>query len=149
MKKMNIVNNLALIITSFGLVIVLLWIGIFKFTPTEAESIVELVKPSPLMGWMYKLFSVQTTSNIIGTSEILTALFLVIGFFFPKAGLVGSIMSALIFFTTCTFMFSTGGFLSKIDGIWVPSELGSFLIKDLTALGASLFLVSHYLSKFE
>ena len=63
---MNIIQSLSIIISTFGIAIVLIWIGIFKFTPTEAENIVGLVKPSPFMGWMYKIFSVQTTSQVIG-----------------------------------------------------------------------------------
>ncbi len=73
MQKMNIINTLAIITSTFGIAIVLIWIGIFKFTPTEAENIVGLVKNSPFMGWMYKLFSIRTTSNIIGIFEIITA----------------------------------------------------------------------------
>ncbi len=99
------------------------------------------------MGWMYKIFSVQTTSQVIGMFEIATALLLIGDLVFPKVGIIGSSLSILIFFTTCTFMFSTGGVLSKIDGLWVPSDLGSFLIKDITALGASLFLLGNYFQK--
>ncbi|HET9057834.1 MAG TPA: DUF417 family protein [Chitinophagaceae bacterium] len=141
------VHNLSIIISTFGIAVVLIWIGIFKFTPTEAKGIVCLVSKSPLMNWMYKLFSVQTTSNIIGIFEIVTALLLIVGLLFSEAGIVGSSFSIIIFFTTCTFMLTTGGFLAKIDGLWVPSDLGSFLIKDIVLLGAAFFLLSNYLQK--
>ncbi len=34
----------------FGVVLVLLWIGIFKFTPTEAAAIEPLIKKPPTNG---------------------------------------------------------------------------------------------------
>lgn len=37
-------------ISLYGVAIVLLWIGIFKFTPTEAAAIKPLVENHPLMG---------------------------------------------------------------------------------------------------
>ena len=49
----------------YGLVIVLGWIGAMKFTAYEAEGIKTLVETSPFMSWMYKVFSIQATSNII------------------------------------------------------------------------------------
>ena len=58
----------------YGLVLVLGWIGAMKFTAYEAAGIRTLVETSPLMSWMYKVFSLQTTSNIIGVAEITAAL---------------------------------------------------------------------------
>ena len=147
MPKAALIYRLSIIVSTFGIAIVLIWIGIFKFTPTEAEGITGFVKNSPLLSWMYKIFSVQTAAEIIGVFEIAAGLLLVIGLLFSKAGVVGSVLSTIIFFTTCTFMFTTGGFLAKVDGLWVPSDTGSFLIKDVVALGASLYLLSIYLQK--
>jgi len=50
---------------------VLLWIGIYKFTPTEAKLIEPLVKNHFLMGWLYQVFSIQTVSNLVGSAEII------------------------------------------------------------------------------
>lgn len=36
-----------------GVVLTLLWIGVFKFTPTEAAAIKPLVASHPLMSWLY------------------------------------------------------------------------------------------------
>ncbi len=64
----------------FGVVLVLLWIGIFKFTPTEAAAIEPLIKNHPLMGWAYNFLSVQMVSNLVGFSEIVVAGGLIYGF---------------------------------------------------------------------
>jgi len=57
----------------FSLVIVLAWIGAMKFTAYEAGAIEGLVASSPIISWLYNVLSVQATSNLIGTIELLTA----------------------------------------------------------------------------
>jgi uncharacterized membrane protein YkgB len=44
-----------------------------KFTNYEAHGIEPMVAHSPVMGWMYKLLSVQTFSNLLGIVEIAIA----------------------------------------------------------------------------
>ena len=72
------IKKLGEFLIRYGLVIVLGWIGAMKFTAYEAAGIQGLVASSPLMSWMYKLFSVQATSNIIGVAEITAALLIAI-----------------------------------------------------------------------
>ena len=50
--------------------LVLVWIGMMKFTAYEAGAIQPLVASSPLMSWLYAIFSVQATSNLIGVAEV-------------------------------------------------------------------------------
>ena len=61
-----------------GIFILLVWIGIFKFTPTEANAIQRLVENQPLMSWMYDWFDNQMVSNTIGSIELLTALMMLL-----------------------------------------------------------------------
>ena len=63
----------AVSVSRYGLVVVLLLIGVLKFTPGEAAGIQPLVAHSPLMSWMYGLLSIQGVSNVIGVIEIATA----------------------------------------------------------------------------
>ena len=63
----------------FGVALVLIWLGIYKFTPTEAKLIEPLVVNHPAMSWLYNVISVQAVSNIIGLTEIIVALGLLIG----------------------------------------------------------------------
>lgn len=121
-----------------GLAIVLMWIGIFKFTPTEAKGIKGLVENSPLMSWMYQAFSLQMVSNIIGAFEILCALLLMASFKWPKAGLVGGAMGVITFLATLSFLLTTPGINVTIDGVWIPDQ---FILKDLMALGICLMVV--------
>jgi uncharacterized membrane protein YkgB len=140
-------KKVGFIISSFGIALILLWIGIFKFTPTESNGIVGLVKNSPLLSWMYQLFSITTTSKIIGVTEIIAALAILAGNFSPRIGLGGSVICIVIFFVTSTFLLTTPDTVVKIDGIWAPSATGAFLIKDVSILGVSLFLFDHFRRK--
>lgn len=125
-------------IAVYGLAIVLIWIGIFKFTPTEASGIKGLVENSPLMAWMYRVFSLQTVSNIIGAFEVLTGLLLVASPRWPKAGMVGGAMAAATFLVTLSFLLTTPGVNATIDGVWIPDQ---FILKDIMALGISLMVM--------
>src|SRR5258707_14237975 len=54
------------LVLRYGLVLVIGWIGLMKFTGYEAKGIVPLVAYSPLMSWMYSFLSLQTFSQRLG-----------------------------------------------------------------------------------
>ncbi len=123
------------LIARLGLVLVLGWIGLFKFTPTEASAIVPLLQHSPLISWLLPVFGVQGTSNLIGTIEVITAVLLLAGTWRPRLLLYGGILASLTFLATLSFLFSTPGMFTRHDGFWVAD---GFLLKDLTLLGVSI-----------
>ena len=127
-----------------GVAIVLIWIGIFKFTATEAKAIEPLVRNHPLMSWMYKITSVQGVSNIIGSIEIVAAALLLLHFFWKKAGLIGGILSAFIFLFTLSFLLTTPGVSKTVDTMPVTDF---FILKDIMALGISLMVIGKSYSK--
>jgi uncharacterized membrane protein YkgB len=65
-------ERLGIHVSRYGLVLLL--IGALKFTTGEAQGIQPLVANSPLMFWMYRIFSLQGVSNLIGVIEIVVAL---------------------------------------------------------------------------
>ena len=75
----------------YGLVITLLSIGVLKFTAGEAQGIQPLVANSPLMFWLYRIFSLQGVSNLIGLIEIVVALLMALRPFSAKLSFIGSI----------------------------------------------------------
>ncbi|MBI3195240.1 MAG: DUF417 family protein [Ignavibacteriae bacterium] len=131
-------------ISVIGVALVLLWIGIFKFTPTEANAIQPLVQNSFLMNWMYSIMSVQGVSNIIGTIEIITALSLLLHFFWKNAGIIGGIFSSITFLLTLSFLFTTPEVFSMVDGVPVTEF---FILKDVMALGISIMVLGKSLPK--
>ncbi|MBI5858048.1 MAG: DUF417 family protein [Sphingobacteriales bacterium] len=136
-------QSLGYTIAVIGMAIVLLWIGIFKFTPAEAKAIEGLVKNSFLVSWLYTLTSVQGVSNIIGSIEIVAAVCLLLHFFWKKAGIAGGILSAATFLVTLSFLFTTPGVFKTIDGVPVTEF---FILKDIMALGISLMVLGKCLS---
>jgi reactive chlorine resistance protein C len=141
--KRNNYQTLGYTVAVLGVAIVLLWIGIFKFTPTEARAIEGLVKNSFLVSWLYKITSVQGVSNIIGSIEIVAAVCLLLSFFWKKAGVLGGILSVITFLVTLSFLFTTPGIFSTVDGVPVTEF---FILKDVMALGISLMVLGKSLS---
>lgn len=122
----------------YGTVIILAWIGIFKFTPTEAKAIQPLVENSPLMSWLYSIGNVQQVSNFIGTFEVITALLLAAFPLSKKLSLIGGVLNTVTFLSTLSFMFTTPNSFNVIDGILLPD---AFILKDLAFLGIGLMVI--------
>ncbi len=137
-------RNLPFIVISAGMVIMLLWAGSYKMTAPGAEGIVPLVNNSPLISWHFKLFGVYHGSDLIGLTEVIAAIFIIIGMFKPQAGVIGGAIAAVMFFITSTMLITTPGALTNVNGINYMSFLGLFLFKDVLNLGSSLYLISKF-----
>lgn len=143
-------RNLAFLVLSMGMIVMLLWAGSYKMTRPGAEGIVPLVSNSPLIWWHFKLFSPYIGSDIIGLTEMTAASLFIVGYFRPIAGIIGGLITTLMFFTTSTMVLTTPGAIisvSTIHGMRYMSFLGLFLFKDVIALGASLYLIGEFGNK--
>ena len=125
----------------YGLVVVVAWIGLMKFTAYEAEGISPFVAHSPLMSWVYGFMSVRGFSAVLGVVEVAIALLIAARPFSPRVSAVGSALAVGMFLTTLSFLVTT-------PGVWEPSLggfpalsaiPGQFLIKDLALLGIALW----------
>ena len=137
-------HNVPFLVSSIGMIVMLLWAGSYKMTAPGAEGIIPLVSNSPLISWHFKLFGPYVGSDLIGTTEIVAALLLVAGYFKPKVGVIGGLITTGMFFTTSTMLITTPGATVSIHGMRYMSFLGLFLYKDVISLGVSLYLVSHF-----
>src|SRR5258708_35847526 len=63
MRANGALESAGAVVSRYGLVVILLLIGILKFTPAEADGIQPLVAHSPFMSWMYLVVSKQGVSN--------------------------------------------------------------------------------------
>jgi len=143
-------HNVPFLVSSIGMIVMLLWAGSYKLTAPGAEGIVPLVSNSPLIWWHFKIFGPYIGSDIIGLTEIAAALLIVVGYFRPKAGVVGGLITTVMFFTTSTMIVTTPGAIVSVPGIHhmrYMSFLGLFLFKDLISLGVSFYLVSYFGNK--
>ena len=142
----NPIQKLGEFFIRYGLVLVLGWIGAMKFTAYEAEGIKALVETSPLMSWMYKILSLQATSNVIGVAELCATLLIAIRPLAPRLSAVGSVIAVFTFLTTLTFLFSLPGWEQSLGGFPALSGSGGFLLKDAVLLGAALFTLGDSLA---
>jgi reactive chlorine resistance protein C len=133
------IRGLGEFLIRYGLVLVLGWIGAMKFTHYEAQGIQGLVASSPLMSWMYKVFSLQATSNILGVAEITAALLIAIRPISTRLSSIGSVIAILTFLATLTFLFSLPGWEQSLGGFPALSGSGGFLLKDVVLLGAAFW----------
>jgi len=141
------VRKLGEFLIRYGLVLVLGWIGAMKFTHYEAQGIQGLVASSPLMSWMYKVFSLQATSNILGVAEITAALLIAIRPISTRLSSIGSVIAILTFLATLTFLFSLPGWEQSLGGFPALSGSGGFLLKDVVLLGAAFWTLGDSLAK--
>jgi uncharacterized membrane protein YkgB len=140
-------RNIAFLVSSIGMVVMLLWAGSYKMTAPGAEGIIPLVSNSPLTWWHFKLFGPYVGSDIIGLTEWTAAILIVAGYVKPKAGIIGGFITTVMFFTTSTMIMTTPGTIIAVQGIRhmrYMSFLGLFLFKDVISLGVSLYLISYF-----
>lgn len=139
------IQALGSLLIRYGLVLVLGWIGLMKFTAFEAEGIQPLVASSPLMSWLYKVMSVRMTSNVIGIAEVTSALLIAIRPLSARASVIGSGLAVMTFVTTITFLFTLPGWEKSLGGFPALSGSGGFLLKDVVLLGAALWTLGESL----
>jgi uncharacterized membrane protein YkgB len=131
-------RNIPFLVTSIGLIVMLLWAGAYKMTAPGAEGIVPLVSNSPLISWQFKFFGPYVGSDLIGLTEWIAAILLAAGYLRPKAGIVGGFLATLMFFTTSTMLITTPGATTVVHGMRYMSFLGLFLFKDVISLGVDV-----------
>jgi len=112
------------LISRYGLVVVLAWIGYGKYVKMESRVLIE---HSPFMSWIYDVFSVTTVARGLGTMEI---------------------VAVLLFVGTLSFLFTTPGVVaSHAGGLPVLSALpGQFLLKDLVLIGVAVWTLGDSLA---
>jgi uncharacterized membrane protein YkgB len=127
------------LLVRYGLVVVIAWIGALKYTTYEATAIQPLIAHSPLLSWLYNIFSVRALAAVLGTAEIIAAVLIALRPLSSRASAAGSAFGILLFLSTLSFLFSTPG-VTAAGGFPVLSVLpGQFLIKDLVLVSAALW----------
>lgn len=135
-------------ILRYGLAVVIGWIGLMKFTGYEAQGIQPLVAHSPLMGWMYHIWTVRQFSDGLGVVEVAIAILIALRPWSSKACAIGSTAAVLMCLTTLSFLLSTPGWEHSLGGFPALSAMpGQFLLKDLVLLGAAVWSLGEALTE--
>src|ERR1700744_4976043 len=110
-------RNIAFLVCSIGMIVMLLWAGKFKMTAPGAEGIIPLESNSPLTSLQLKALGPYRLGDMIGLTEWTAAILLIIGYFKPKAGIVGGIILVGMFFTPSTMLITTPDDTVVVNGI--------------------------------
>ena len=124
-----------------SMVLIFLLFGYQKWFEYEAQTLVPFISNGPLTFWMYPVFGRHGASYFLGVSEWLTAALLIWGFWNPRAGLLGAILSVGTFVTTVTIIpFMPAGWDAAAG---FPAMQGNvaFLMKDVVLLAVSVYLL--------
>ena len=127
------------LVLRYGLVLIILWFGLFKFTGAEAQAIEPLLRNSPFLSWLYALTDVPGASRLIGTAEILVAALIAMRPISARLSALGSLGALAMFLTTLSFLVTTPGMWARVEWLIVPAGAGGFVVKDLILLGAALW----------
>ncbi|WP_134090292.1 YkgB family protein [Olivibacter sp. XZL3] len=136
--KATKLNAFGIVVSRYGLALIILIFGVFKFTNFEAEAIQPLVANSPLMSWLYQLTDLRGASALIGIAEIALAVMIALRAWFPTISALGSLGAILMFITSLSFLISTPGMWTIMEGLPVPTD-GGFVMKDIVLLGVSIW----------
>lgn len=142
------VDHVGGLLARYGLVVVIGWIGLMKFTTFEAQAIEPLVANSPLMSWLYVPFSVNGLSALLGVVEVAAAVLLAVAPWWPRISLAGSIIAIGLFVATISFLVTAPGVFEESQGGFpMLSSTGQFLIKDAALLGISVWTLGDALRR--
>jgi reactive chlorine resistance protein C len=143
----QIITAVGTAIVRYGVAIVIAWIGLLKFTGSEAMRIQQYISHSPFMSWLNGVLSMQALSDVIGTIEIAAAVLIALHVVSPRLGVVGGALGTLLFLSTLSFLFTTPGIGdTAAGGFPALSPVGQFLIKDIVLLGATILALGESLT---
>lgn len=125
------------ILSRYGLVVVLAWIGGGKYVKMDSRVLIE---HSFLMSWLYDFLSVHAVAYALGTTEIAAAVLIALRPVAPRWSAVGSALAVVLFLGTLSFLVTTPGVVVAFaHGFPVLSaQPGQFLLKDIVLMGVAL-----------
>ena len=144
MNRPALLSSIGQAVSRYGLVLTLAWIGFGKYIKMEARVLIE---HSPLMSWVYDVFSANTIARGLGTLEIVAAILIALRPFSARLSAIGSAMAIVLFCGTLSFLFTTPGVATRFVGpIPVLSALpGQFLLKDVVLMGVAIWTLGEAL----
>ena len=130
-----------------GLVLIYLTFGLSKFTPEEAKGLIDIVRPSPFLGWVYGVASPQGFSTVLGVIELSIGALIALRLVSPRFSLAGGLLSAGLFLMTQSFLLSTPGALEFSKALLlIAGGTAQFLLKDAGLFALSLLVAAESLA---
>src|SRR5215510_12311567 len=140
-KSRLLKGDLDLHLVRGSMVLIFLLFGYQKWFEYEAQGLKPFISNGPLTFWMYPVFGLHGATYFLGVSEWLTAALLIWGFWNPKAGVLGAILSVGTFITTVTIIpFLPDGW-DPAAGFPAMKGNVAFTMKDVVFLAVSVYLL--------
>jgi len=134
-------GNLDLHVVRGSMVLIFLLFGYQKWFEYEVQTLEPFISNGPLTFWMYPVFGLHGATYFLGVSEWLTAALLIWGFWNPKAGILGALLSVGTFITTVTIIpFLPDGW-DPAAGFPAMKGNVAFTMKDVVLLAVSFYLL--------
>ena len=131
----------------YGLVLILLGIGLLKFTKHEAEAIRPLAENSPFFSWAFAWVSTRVFSGITGGIEVTVGVLIACRPLSPTLSALGSIGAAVTFLIILTFILSSPMHIQNGLTIpFVPYAPWQFFTIHLALLGAAVWTADEALA---
>src|SRR5262249_41885031 len=124
-----------------SMVLIFLLFGYQKWFDYEAQTLIPFISNGPLTSWMYPVLGLHGASYFLGVSEWLTAALLIWGFWNPKAGVLGAVLSVGTFVTPGTLIPSLPDGWDAAAGFPAMQGNVAFLMKDVVFLAVSVCLL--------
>ncbi|MGQ0641767.1 MAG: DUF417 family protein [Gemmatimonadaceae bacterium] len=124
-----------------GQLLVLIWIGLMKFTRIEALGIEPLMRSHPLFAWLYGPLDVQSVAIAIAGIELTTAGLIALWPWRPEVARWGLLLVAGLYVITNSFLITLPGWQAGFGFPFVGGT-GQFLLKDLLLLAGALILLT-------
>jgi uncharacterized membrane protein YkgB len=130
-----------------GVVIPLVMIGILKFTQYEIDALKPLIGATPWLAWLYAVLGYSGTSYLLGVVELTTAALFIASIWSIRAGLAAGVLGSLTFAATTSTLLAFPIWEPTLGGFPYLNFVGTFLIKDIALLGASLVVLGEGLAR--
>jgi uncharacterized membrane protein YkgB len=124
-----------------SMVITFAWFGYTKWHQYGAQLMVPFISNSPFIWWLYPAFGLRGGARFLGASEWTIFALLFAGFWDKRLGILGSLGSTIVFFTTFTIIpFMPNGWDPAAGFPAMAGEV-PFLMKDIVFIAISIYLV--------
>ena len=134
------------LVTRYGLVTTLVWIGALTFTGYEVENAEVLVTASPLTSRLRKKLGARKLARLTGVAQLTLGALIAAKPLAPRASAAGSFGAAGMMLSTLSFLATTPeAWREGPGGIPQLSVLGEALLKDTVLLGAALLTAAESL----
>lgn len=126
-----------------ALALIYLVFGLSKFTAEEAAGLVDIVRPSPFLGWTYGFLTPVQFSLMLGVIELSIGALIAARLVSPRLAFWGALLSAGLFLMTQSMLLSTPGAIDfSKDLLHIVGGAGQFLLKDSGLFALSLLLAA-------